>query len=281
MDFQLEKVIYIDNVPAHIYIHHLTEGTCITPKHWHDDIEFDYPIYGRMNGVCLGASHPIPENDFLFVDSRIVHNTEPFRYTSAPLKVVTLLISYDYMEQFCPDLTHHCFSLPSDSPVRQQIGFYVREAGILYEKQPPYMTLKLLSLINNIVWLLLSHCLVRKETFSDHSAEKMQSQIREVVRYLYKEYGNNPSLKETASHFGMNASYFSRYFKQATGVNFLQYRKEIQTHYASQDLSNTQKTISQIAFDNGFPNVKSLIETFKDLYHCTPSQYRKGPFHPR
>ena len=38
---------------------------------------------------------------------------------------------------------------------------------------------------------------------------------------------------------------------------------------------NTDHSLCDIAFNNGFPNNKSFIKAFKTHYGMTPSEYRK------
>ena len=38
---------------------------------------------------------------------------------------------------------------------------------------------------------------------------------------------------------------------------------------------NTEKTVSQIALDNGFSDSRAFAKAFKKRYGCLPSQYRK------
>lgn len=51
--------------------------------------------------------------------------------------------------------------------------------------------------------------------------------------------------------------------------------QECRIQHARTDLVNTTDNITEIAYNNGFPNIKSFINHFKKYYHTTPKQYRK------
>ena len=83
----------------------------------------------------------------------------------------------------------------------------------------------------------------------------------------------NLSLTDVAEHFQYTSSYFSRHFKETLGVNFLSYLNIVRVGHAAEQLLGGQTNLTKCAFDNGFPNIKSFINTFKKLYGCTPGGF--------
>ena len=68
--------------------------------------------------------------------------------------------------------------------------------------------------------------------------------------------------------------YISRLFKQTCHLNISEYIQRVRLNHAYDDLVNSNLSITNIALENGFPNVKSFINTFKQYYELTPLQYR-------
>jgi AraC-like DNA-binding protein len=60
-----------------------------------------------------------------------------------------------------------------------------------------------------------------------------------------------------------------------TGQTFHSYLTNIRLYHAYRQLQEQDTTITQIALENGFANVKSFIEAFKKVYHVTPGRYRQ------
>jgi len=99
--------------------------------------------------------------------------------------------------------------------------------------------------------------------------------IRRSIQYTDENFYKNIGLKEVTDYLGLSEKYFSRYFKERTGEGYHQYLNNVRLHHAVRQLLNGQTSVLQCALDNGFPNVKSFIECFKQNYGCTPGKYRK------
>jgi AraC-like DNA-binding protein len=79
-----------------------------------------------------------------------------------------------------------------------------------------------------------------------------------------------------AEEVGMTRSYFSRFFKKATGENFYTYLTNMRLYHAHKELISKEESITDVALNNGFANVKSFIEAFKKNYNMTPARYKKN-----
>lgn len=97
----------------------------------------------------------------------------------------------------------------------------------------------------------------------------------ELIERNYKE---NITLSMVAKKVNFSAGYFSRYFKEKTGENFYSYLSHIRLSHAMEEMKSKNLTSLECAMNNGFPNVKAFIETFKKIYDCTPSEYKKRYF---
>ena len=59
-------------------------------------------------------------------------------------------------------------------------------------------------------------------------------------------------------------------------MSFLEYVNNIRLFHAVDDLLYTEKKITRIALDNGFPTTASFNKAFRDIYNMTPSAYRSS-----
>ena len=275
MDLKLEKVKYYKNLPVMIYKHFLKNGMCYVACHWHRDIEIDYVIRGKMCGIVQGESVPLEEGEFLFVNSAVVHGMEPLEFTYEDLRVMTIVLSYDFLLDIFPEMDEYVFELDKKEKIQEEIKIHMREIAEIYNRKLPHEEIKYLIQIYEIVWILLTKCLVKKEKSRVVYMDDSEKRICQVIKWVEKGYKTPQSLNEMASRIGMNPAYFSRYFKKMTGVNYLQYVKKVQLQYATENLLKTDESITNIAYNNGFPSVKSFIRMFKEIYHCTPKMYRE------
>lgn len=98
--------------------------------------------------------------------------------------------------------------------------------------------------------------------------------VRNAVHYIRKHY-KTISVTDICDKLGMSASYFSRIFKEKTGVNYMDYLKNIRIRHAKELLAEGQYKIYEIAERTGFPNVKYFSSQFREMTGLTPREYMK------
>ena len=68
---------------------------------------------------------------------------------------------------------------------------------------------------------------------------------------------------------------FSRFFKNNTGITFIDNLLEIRLGHASRLLIDTNQTISEIAYNCGFNNISNFNRLFKKKKGCAPKSFRQ------
>lgn len=73
----------------------------------------------------------------------------------------------------------------------------------------------------------------------------------------------------------MSSSYFMSCFKQNFGLGAIEYLNQVRIRSACDLLRNTDRSISDIAFDTGFHNLSNFNRQFRTKVGCFPQTYRK------
>ena len=73
----------------------------------------------------------------------------------------------------------------------------------------------------------------------------------------------------------LSPSYFSRLFGREAGENYNSYVNRQKINASKRLLRETNKTVSQIAFDLGYQDVSHYISLFKRFEGITPTVYRQ------
>ena len=73
----------------------------------------------------------------------------------------------------------------------------------------------------------------------------------------------------------MSSSYFMSCFKQNFGLGAIEYLNQVRIRSACDLLRNTDRSISDIAFDTGFHNLSNFNRQFRTKVGCSPQTYRK------
>lgn len=126
------------------------------------------------------------------------------------------------------------------------------------------------SMKNEILDVVEYLCAQSMETVD--SVEKRISQIRQYVEDHYSDPDLNVAMIADAFH--LNPSYLSRFFKEETGENLLNYISLFRVEKVKELLRSTDETISVTAGKTGFLNAAALSRTFKKLEGITPGQYK-------
>ena len=101
------------------------------------------------------------------------------------------------------------------------------------------------------------------------------SVIVQVKEYLHENYMQDISLKQLADMACVSPSYFSTFFKTATGENYKSYLIAIRMEEAVKLVINTDLKTYEIAERVGYNNVRRFVDAFKTKYGASPMEYRK------
>ena len=110
------------------------------------------------------------------------------------------------------------------------------------------------------------------EFVSDQNKRK----IREAVDYIHENYYKDLNMAQVSNYVSMNYSLFSLAFKEYTGVNFVNYLKNMRIREAKRLLVETDLKITDISHKVGYENDKHFMKIFKNICGVSPSDYRKN-----
>lgn len=102
-----------------------------------------------------------------------------------------------------------------------------------------------------------------------------QKRITPVFEYLVENFRQQVSLDVAAGIANMTPNAFCKYFKKITRKTFMETIIGYRLNYAIQQLIQTDKPISDIAFESGFGDVSHFYKIFKLKMHLSPLNYRK------
>jgi AraC-like DNA-binding protein len=105
--------------------------------------------------------------------------------------------------------------------------------------------------------------------------------LRKVAAYFGAHPSEDVSLSKAASIAGLERTYFSRFFKQKTGLNFSTWKRQQQVAAAVGLLRESDNPLKQVANLTGFPNVRTLRRAFAVCLGTSPSQVRPFGKHAR
>lgn len=99
--------------------------------------------------------------------------------------------------------------------------------------------------------------------------------IDRVCKFLNERCTGRISLAEAAAAAHLSIPAFSRFFRRRTGRTLVAYLNELRTGLACRELIETDRSISDIAFDSGFNNLSNFNRKFLELKRMSPREFRR------
>ena len=146
--------------------------------------------------------------------------------------------------------------------------------GELYEASS-YMDLEIIRLkVLELLMLLVR--IPQKENNVDYYSSTQARMVERLRDQILKKQEEYVSLQQIATENNISVSYLEKLFKRIYGVSVYRYIKEYRLEQAAVELTNSTKTITQIAEKIGYDNASKFSECFKKRYEMTPSRYRRS-----
>ncbi len=108
----------------------------------------------------------------------------------------------------------------------------------------------------------------KRETRSSKAKSEIWSYIDDNC------YDRNLSLDAVAERFGLSVPYMSKFIKEQTGYNFVEYIARKRVTMAKQLLNDQALTVEEIGIRIGYVNVLTFRRAFKKYSGITPGEYR-------
>ena len=107
-----------------------------------------------------------------------------------------------------------------------------------------------------------------------HGSNGESPAIERARNFIRDHSDDELSLAAVAKTVNMSATYFSGKFKEATGINFVDYVARTRIEKARLFFLDPTRRVSEVAFEVGFQSLSQFNRTFKKIVGESPSAYR-------
>ena len=264
------EVVSTGDLYAKIYLHDTAATVSHNKPHWHNSLEFDCPLIGNIDALVNGNHFTASPGNFIFINADVVHSTRML--DCSYLNGITILIPFDFVKGYLPDKKSYTFDLTDRSQGRDLLFQDILRIHTIYSTKETAYKAQINSLILDMISILIKYCSKQ----DDSSTVATEKNAKALLEYICNNYSQPITLETISTHFGFSRTYFSRYFKKMSGMNFYDYLKSIRLKHALYQLCATEDSILDIALESGFPNVKAFNAATKEYYNMTPALYRKS-----
>ncbi len=254
------------------------------PMHWHDYLEIAIVLEGhgafRFGRRSLAAA----PGDVFFID-----NVQPHVAVAdpgAPLRLLLVLFRPELIAgSGCRDLDEGYLApfrvdrtasprISAGSPLASELGPILRELEAIWTRHDPAerhladATLRrALALVNRE----RGHATVAEV----RAAADRRQQIRPVLAYLDRHWGESITLVDVAELVHVSPSRARHIFRDATGVSFKDYLTQVRVAEAKRLLLSTDHSVSDIAAAVSYTNLHQFYRVFYRSAAMSPGEYRR------
>lgn len=259
--------------------------------HWHEELEIDVVIEGRMQCLVGNDSFLLEKGDAVFINQNVMHSIHPVDNEPGRFHAIvfhpTILFSYTktylntkYLLPIVGNTNIKYYLMKPECEHFNQAAEYLTELVNTLEKADFGYELVAKTCLFRF-WLLLLYEFNPSNPANTvpESPSLNETRTKDAIIYIQEHYNEPVTLDEIAAAIHVSKSECCRCFKkslQSTPFEYLmKYRIFMASMKIRQDAAN-ELSFSEIATSVGFNNVSYFNKLFKSYLQCTPSQYRKN-----
>lgn len=249
------------------------------PFHWHKEWEIIRIRKGSLLLSIDGKEYTACAGDVVLLREGVLHGGTPsgciyecFNFDLHGLFRNVLSVR-DFLRPFYRDQLLPNVYYPAKQPL-----FYPVVDELLncfYEDcAQDYKALITLGNIGRLFALIRSHGWYTENADASNENTRRIDQLKPVLEYIEAHFSSPLSLTQLSGVIGMNPKYFCRFFSSITQQTPMNYVNYYRIEQASNMLSSTNLSVTEIGLECGFNDICHFVKTFKKYRGITPGQYR-------
>ncbi len=254
------------------------------PWHWHRAVELFYMQSGTLEYTTPKGKWVFPAGSGGFVNFNVLHTSRVVPSGDSAVQLLHLfdptLLSGEHgsriEEKYVLPLTTasnvEMIPLSPDDPVQAEILEQIKQAFELSEQEWGY-ELKLRETLTYI-WMKLFE-LARPAMEQRNANRDSDDKIKMLMVYIHEHYGEEISVEQLAQIAHISKRGCFRLFRENLHMTPVEYIRSCRLQKACLLLAKTAEPVTQIAYSCGLGSSSYFGKTFREVYHCTPVEYRK------
>lgn len=241
--------------------------------HLHSQVELMIVESGEYNAIIDGNEFIISEGNGVLVCPHVAHR---FRSVGEGCKMSTFIFSTEFIADF-----KGFFESAKVPYVRMEQSrcpeFALAQVQYLFLFSHSYSIGK--TVMKGLLTVLLSGIM---PAYSGGEFEKYNDRssnfeiCRQLLLYIDNNISSDLSLEKISKALNIVPSYVSTVFSRNFNTSLNSYITKKRISVAKALLSNSAKSITEIAFDSGFSSIRSFNRRFRESEGLTPSDFRES-----
>ena len=253
------------------------------PYHWHPLFEIVHVFQGQFHLQLDNSQLDLKAGDTALIQGGLTHGGAPSPEEDGIYECILIDLetvfshSVRQYEQMLTDLLNAKILIRNFFPSSvTEIHSIVSQMLELLRSKPKSYALSLYGCTYLLFGTLFARHDYQENALSRES--RRFSSLKPVFSMIEDHYSENLKLTALARCANLNPSYFCRYFKEFTDRTPMDYLNYYRIEVACEQLSYTDKTITEIAHSCGFSDSSYFIKVFRHYKHMTPTEYTTNRF---
>ncbi|MTI47134.1 response regulator [Sporosalibacterium faouarense] len=158
--------------------------------------------------------------------------------------------------------------------IKRNIPYKINESD--YKEQIFIMKLLKTKEVNELMPNFSTYIKQMLLDINNNREKQLEGIIIEAIEFIKENYNKNVSLRDVAKNLNMSYHYFSKFFKESIGKNFVDYVTDIRMSKAKELLENEDYSIKAISFDIGYNDPNYFSKIFKKYFGMSPTEFRQN-----
>lgn len=254
------------------------------PWHWHNELELGMIVNGSVVVETSSTARLLHAGDGFFINSNILHAGSLSEADFCEIHSVVFhpravsgstdnIIWQKYLKPLMENQSCPAVYLLPDTAWQKQILDCLDALWRLAEQETFGYEIRIRNELSTIMTLLTEHQpIVKKRSFG--KTQRDNDRIKEMLSFIQSDYGKEITIEEIASVCAISTSECIRCFRATINTTPIAYLKSYRLQQAALKLQLSTDKISVIAENCGFQEMSYFAKSFKEVYGCTPSEYR-------
>lgn len=242
--------------------------------HYHQNPEMFYVLAGELEIKIDDQVFLMKKGDIVLINANKRHLMNGGEGLLAARFEIDFHVLAEQMETM--QLLFWCNTVVDKNEAYQELRQRLDQILARYFEKEDKSALLLKALYYETAYILTSNFLVKTDdarVYLENTQDKQR--LRQIQNYIQANYQSEISLNDLANRLFLSNAYLSRYVKKHLGLTFMEYLNNVRLFHAVDELLYTQKNMTRIALDNGYPTSAAFTKAFRDVYGVAPSEYRK------
>ena len=240
--------------------------------HFHEFDKVVLLLSGKVDYIVENMTCSLQPWSVLLVGHHAIHKA--IIDVSAPYERVILYLDRKYFSPLLRSRSLTFLHIKPDTERRIRLIGYILQLLDVLREEPRGYELAVRQILGDFLILLseeAAEILARDQAGNERDLERMKL----MLDYVYKNYGDQIGVTEIAQAAGISSRECTRCFKRTVDRTPVRFLIEYRAQMAASLLLGTGMSVSEIAEKCGFMSDSYFSKIFREIYKCTPREYRK------